>query len=360
VGWIAVLALVAGCSTAETPVPTPTPTPVPTLASVGEKLFHDPSLSASGQLACAGCHVAAQAHADAAGTFLPAGGAQLDQQGFRSSPSLRYLDRAPLFTVLGPGLAKGGLFWDGRADTRAAQAHGPLFNPAEMANADLPAFAARLRAVPYLPELLAVSGLDASASDKDLLDVTLAAIAAYQAGDPEFHPFSSKFDAVLDGRATLTDQEARGRRLFEDSNLGNCTACHPSALGPNGEKPVFTNFFYFALGVPRSAAQANADPAFFDLGLCGPRRTDLASRADLCSASRRCATWRGRRRTSTTRGSRRSARSSRSTPRATRNPSSGIRPSAAWCRSSTIFPRRTTATWRRSARSGGRREIRRR
>ena len=33
-----------------------------------------------------------------------------------------------------------------------------------------------------------------------------------------------------------------------------------------------------ALGVPRNAAlPANRDPTFFDLGLCGPLRTDLAS-----------------------------------------------------------------------------------
>ena len=32
------------------------------------------------------------------------------------------------------------------------------------------------------------------------------------------------------------------------------------------------------------AVPANADPAFFDLGLCGPERKDLAARRDLCGA----------------------------------------------------------------------------
>ena len=31
---------------------------------------------------------------------------------------------------------------------------------------------------------------------------------------------------------------------------------------------------------------ANADPAYYDLGLCGPSRSDLAARTDLCGAFR--------------------------------------------------------------------------
>jgi cytochrome c peroxidase len=38
-----------------------------------------------------------------------------------------------------------------------------------------------------------------------------------------------------------------------------------------------------ALGVPRNPAiPANADPAYFDLGLCGPVRTDLRDHPDYC------------------------------------------------------------------------------
>ena len=61
--------------------------------------------------------------------------------------------------------------------------------------------------------------------------------------------------------------------------------CHPSSRGLNGEAPLFTDFTYDNLGVPRNIdIPANADPAYFDLGLCGPFRTDLASRGDLCGA----------------------------------------------------------------------------
>ena len=45
---------------------------------------------------------------------------------------------------------------------------------------------------------------------------------------------------------------------------------------------MFTNFGYFALGVPRNRSAATNDPTFFDLGLCGPVRTDLTHRTYLC------------------------------------------------------------------------------
>jgi cytochrome c peroxidase len=114
----------------------------------------------------------------------------------------------------------------------------------------------------------------------------LRALDAYQKGDGEFHLFTSKYDAVLDGRATLTAQEARGLALFNDRKAGHCAACHPSAIRSNGGKPLFTTSQYFALGVPRNTSQSTADPNFFDLGLCGPRRTDLAALNDLCGLFR--------------------------------------------------------------------------
>ncbi|KQV48586.1 hypothetical protein ASC95_21980 [Pelomonas sp. Root1217] len=38
--------------------------------------------------------------------------------------------------------------------------------------------------------------------------------------------------------------------------------------------------------MPRNQSKATADPAFFDLGLCGPQRSDLAGRDDLCGMFR--------------------------------------------------------------------------
>ncbi len=265
------------------------PPPPPTLASVGQQLFNEPRLSASGQLACAGCHAAAQAHADKAGTFLPVGGALMNQQGLRSSPSLRYLNGTPAFSIDAQGRAHGGLFWDGRANDRVAQARGPLFAANEMANADVPSYVRRLRTTSAFPALLQASGLTAAATDAQLLDASLQALARYQQQDPDFAPFTSKFDAVQDGRATFTAQEARGFAAFTDPRRGNCAACHsatPPANAPAGARALFTNHAYFALGVPRNQSTATQNPAFFDLGLCGPQRTDLATQATQCGRFR--------------------------------------------------------------------------
>lgn len=275
---------------APAPAPTPAPAPVPTLAAVGDKLFADTALSASGRLACATCHQPSQGHADAAGGFLPIGGANHDRQGLRSSPSLRYLDQAGAFRFDAQGRPVGGLFWDGRADTRVQQARGPLFNPDEMANADEASLATRLRALPYAAELRQAAALPANANDAQWVQAALTAIARYQADDAEFHPFTSKFDAVQDGRATFTAQEARGLAVFNDPQRGNCAACHrstPAPGAPAGSRALFTDFRYFALGVPRNTSHATSDPAFFDLGLCGPQRTDLlGSGSDLCGQFR--------------------------------------------------------------------------
>lgn len=269
------------------PRPAPVPAPAPTLAQVGDRLFEEVSLSASGKLACASCHVESRGHADAAGSFLPLGGTDGTHQGLRSSPSARYLDQAGPFGFDAQGRPRGGLFWDGRADNRVEQARGPLFNPDEMANADVAALAARLRALPYAADLRAAANLPAAATDDQLVDAAVTAIARYQAEDAGFRPFTSKFDAVQDGRASFTAQEQRGLNLFNDPQRGNCASCHSSRPAPGAaglNRALFTDFSYHALGVPRNQSRATADPAFFDLGLCA--RGDLAGRADLCGLFR--------------------------------------------------------------------------
>jgi cytochrome c peroxidase len=83
----------------------------------------------------------------------------------------------------------------------------------------------------------------------------------------------------------LSPAELRGLRLFNRFDQGNCIACHPSGRGPDHEPPLFTDFTYDNLGVPRNTEiPGTADPAYFDLGLCGPDRTDLAERKELCGA----------------------------------------------------------------------------
>jgi cytochrome c peroxidase len=253
--------------------------------AVGELAFNDRTLSAGGNLACASCHTAATGHADPAGTFMPMGGAALDQQGHRSSPSLSYLASNRAFGFNPQGQPRGGFFWDGRANSLFQQAGGPLLNGKEMANASLDAVADKVRAAPYYRDLLALYSRARAPSSAEVVNFLQQAIAAYQFGDPDYALFNSKFDRFQDGNATLTAAEARGLALFNDPQKGNCASCHISATGAGGERPLFTDFSYHALGLPRNTRiQANADANYYDMGLCGPDRSDLALRVDLCGA----------------------------------------------------------------------------
>lgn len=278
---LAVLSTLGACSSSNDPEPAPSD--LSAAAKLGARIFDDPSLSASGALACSGCHQAQHAHASTAVVNL--GGPALDQAGTRNSPTLRYLDQNPAFFFDGEGTPTGGFNRDGRASSLMAQAHRPFLAPNEMANASTADVVARLAAAAYADEFKALFGADVFADADTAFARALFALAAFQREDTAFHPYTSRYDDFLRGTGTLSEQERRGLALYNNPAKGNCAACHPSSRGADGSLPLFTDFTYDNLGVPRNPAiAANADPAFFDLGLCGPGREDLADRRDLCGA----------------------------------------------------------------------------
>lgn len=293
------LALAGGPSialTATPPVMTPAATALGPQARLGRQIFFDPTLSASGQLSCASCHDPANAYAapKTSGVVMMAG-VNLDRPGLRAVPSLRYLSDTPRFARhsyidvgreredIGPA---GGLMLDGRADNLREQMLLPLLDPAEMANSGVWEVAARLARASYAAELQGLSGADTAAPDSRaqlLIDAAAAALERFELEDPSFHPYSSRFDEYLGGTGTLSADELEGLRLFVDPAKGNCAACHTATTGPGGSAPTFTDHSYHALGVPRNPAiQANSDPRFFDLGMCGPRREDLRGETQYC------------------------------------------------------------------------------
>ena len=259
-------------------------------AQLGEKIFSDTALSASGLQSCASCHVAQYAFtADPTasgpdhGSPVPLGGPNLDQPGFRNTPSLMYASYTPAFYYDSSGDPYGGFFRDGRAATLAIQATQPFTTPFEMANADAAAVIAKLQTRPYLADFEAIYGAAALSDPQTALQDMGAALAAFETEDPQFHPFSSKYDAFLAGKVQLTAQEQRGLADFNDPSKGNCAACHSVTTGPGGRPPDFTDHSFHALGVPRNPAiPANREPRFFDLGLCGPLRIDLRRERRYC------------------------------------------------------------------------------
>jgi cytochrome c peroxidase len=109
------------------------------------------------------------------------------------------------------------------------------------------------------------------------------AVGRYQIEDPSFHAFTSKYDYWLEGHARLTYAELRGMRLFNDQDKANCAGCHLSQVGADGLPPLFTDTQYEALGVPRNPhIPANKNAQYFDLGVCGPYRQDLAAQTQYC------------------------------------------------------------------------------
>jgi cytochrome c peroxidase len=81
----------------------------------------------------------------------------------------------------------------------------------------------------------------------------------------------------------LTQTELHGLRLFNDPEKANCAGCHLSKPSRDGLPPMFTDYEYEALGVPRNTAlAANRNARYFDMGLCGPYRTDLAAQTQYC------------------------------------------------------------------------------
>jgi len=71
--------------------------------------------------------------------------------------------------------------------------------------------------------------------------------------------------------------------LFNDPDKANCAGCHTSAPTRDGLPPLFTDHQYEALGAPRNAALAsNGDSGYFDLGVCGPQRTDIPEQTQYC------------------------------------------------------------------------------
>ena len=247
------------------------------------------------------------------------GGPRLASEGVRAVPSLTYLERQPNFSI-GPDndedetvslaqlaalgrtatratktavgtaasaanlVPQGGLLWDGRADTLQAQAAIPLLTPFEMDNGSVALAGGEARAGALRGDdegALRAVDLRRSAHGGCRGDVRPGPLS--RSRSRSFHPFTSKYDFWLEGKARLSPAELRGYLLFNDPHKANCGGCHLDQPGADGLPPLFTDDQYEALGVPRNRPLAvDRDPGFFDLGVCGPLRTDIAAETQYC------------------------------------------------------------------------------
>jgi len=242
-------------------------------------------------MSCATCHDPRYAYGPPSASAVQYGGPNLKSPGYRAVPSLRYiLNYVPVWTYVRATnpieqftetdeVPAGGYTWDGRYNSLRAQAMLPFFSPAEMDNRSAQDLAKKLSDAEYAGDFRTVFGKDAFDHPALTVEKATLALEQFELQDESFHPYTSKFDRWLDGKATLTPQELRGKRLFDDPNGGNCASCHLDEAGANGAHPLFTDFQFEALGVPRnSEIPWNRDPHYYDMGLCGPFRKDQAGK----------------------------------------------------------------------------------
>ncbi|MDW7776729.1 MAG: cytochrome c peroxidase [Methanosarcinales archaeon] len=256
IGTVAIMLVVTIAGTADAVDLTP-------IEQLGKNLFFD-KISDPDSMACADCHgpqvgfTGPNAGINKHGAVYR--GAVPQRFGNRKPPSAAYATLSPIFHYdMDEGLFVGGNFWDGRAtgetlgNPAADQALGPFLNPVEQNNPSKQAVCEQVASSKYAKLFEGVWGpgsLDCSMEGVDnMYDKIGLSIAAYE-GSNEVNQFSSKFDAYLAGNAMLTVEEAWGMELFEGKAM--CSACHISQPGPNGEPPLFTDFTFDNLGVPRN------------------------------------------------------------------------------------------------------------
>jgi len=268
------------------------------IQELGKDLFFDQNLSANGNQACAACHGPAvgwtgpNENLNAHGAVYE--GSIAGRFGNRKPPSAAYATFSPILHVSREDFV-GGNFWDGRAtgeklgNPAADQAQGPFLNPLEQALDTAADVVERVCGGSYAALFMEVWGeaMCDPANVDAAYDAIGLSIAAYEASS-EVSAFTSKYDAVIGKKGPqmkprLTAMERKGRALFRGK--AKCERCHPS----KGMSPLFTDFTYDNLGIPRNPENPFYTELAFnplgadwvDLGLGGfldtrPEYADLA------------------------------------------------------------------------------------
>lgn len=196
-------------------------------ASLGRVLFHDKRLSVNDTLACASCHLQPLGMGDSApfsAGFLP--GLVTGAHSMRLGNSRFY--------------AAGSMFWDKRAASLESQTTQPIQSPVEMgfdaSHGGLPALLAKMKSLPYYPELFATVFGDPSITEERIQ----LALAQFVRSMASTHSRWDEGAALVYNPAApnkglgaplpnFTAAENRGQQLFfAPPNQGGagCVVCH--------------------------------------------------------------------------------------------------------------------------------------
>lgn len=289
------------------------------IEELGSFLYFDENLSEPEGQSCASCHLPDVGFDDPDSELPVSEGVISGLFGGRNSPMSSYAMYAPSrYFDEEEGLWIGGQFWDSRAtgdelgDPLADQALGPFLNPVEMANTSKAQVIADIAASEYAGLFEEVWGPGALADVEAAYDQVALSIAAFER-TPLFGQFSSKYDYYLQaciadggdmidcaqgigktakkaGKKIFSKEEWYGLQLFmgENNNDGilepgegaMCSACHvadwivassnvvvPAWAPADFVPPVFTDFTYDNLGVPKNTEYPLDPNAPIDLGL---------------------------------------------------------------------------------------------
>src|SRR5580704_7197661 len=296
---------------------------------LGGLLQYDLTMSPFENTACASCHMPYAAFSGPIPsvnlTMIAYPGSERERAGKRTAQRYVYSHSFPVLHYNTTQASFfGGNFWDSRATgyklqaPDAEQAQGPPVDPLEMGNPDTACITYKISLSPYralFEEVWGAGSFDItwpsntaqicatpngaaslggntqpvalSPGDRTLSDNDYdhwGQSLSFLESSPDISPFTSKFDAYLNGKYTLTSDEMAGYNLFKGK--GNCNSCHldgrstaptpppPQGTAPNGEdtgaaaatEPLFTCFGSANLGLPKNPRVAllyETTPDFF-------------------------------------------------------------------------------------------------
>jgi cytochrome c peroxidase len=249
---------------------------------LGKRLFFDANLSSPEGQSCATCHGPTVGwtgpDSDVNGTTVVYAGALEPRFGNTKPPTAAYAGFSPPLHIDEEGTFVGGMFWNGRAagwdlgDTIAEQAMGPFLNPLEMNMPDKKSVILKVQEADYADLFKEVWGPDSLDAETDIdgtYERIARSVAAFERSF-EVTKFTSKFDdfwrkardAGLDITTIdeanmdqfkglgLDDNEVHGLMFFNTTGL--CAECHIMTSEDGETPPLFTDFTYDNLGVPRN------------------------------------------------------------------------------------------------------------
>jgi cytochrome c peroxidase len=237
------------------------------LQELGEKIFFDENLSKPKGQSCATCHAPEAGWSGPDEKFNKETavyeGALRGRFGNRKPTTAAYATQAPPLHLTEDGFV-GGNFWDGRAtgwllsNPAADQALGPFLNPLEQNGPNAAYIVKQVCRGKYKSQYKKLSkdiwgekNICNKKKTNKAFDIIGLAVAAFE-HSPRVNAFSSKYDLYLQGKLKLSALEEQGRLLFEDK--GKCSDCHPSKPEPDGSPPLFTDYTFDNLGIPKNPA----------------------------------------------------------------------------------------------------------